>query len=63
MQKANTRSGFSSFVVLLMLALKYICGDRHMHEVGNDRQFSHVETGAETERNHGTRQQKTHTVR
>lgn len=28
MQNANTSSGFSSLVVLLMLALKYICGQR-----------------------------------
>lgn len=31
MQKANTSSGFSSLVVLLMLALKYICGESHTH--------------------------------
>lgn len=31
MQKANTSKGFSSLVVLLTLALKYICGESHTH--------------------------------
>lgn len=36
MQKANTSNGFSSFVVLLMLALKYICGERSTHQYAKD---------------------------